>query len=68
MKNIETKEMMKNKLSLLKDERGVTAVEYAIVAVVISGVVIAAYNTALGDAISAAITQVVADITTASSR
>ncbi|PKF78139.1 Flp family type IVb pilin [Vibrio sp. vnigr-6D03] len=48
-----------------KDERGVTAVEYAIIAVVISGIILAAFNSGLGDAISGAIAQISSQLTTA---
>ncbi|WP_317982734.1 Flp family type IVb pilin [Vibrio penaeicida] len=45
-----------------QDERGVTAVEYAIIAVVISGIILAAFNSGLGDAIRSAIENVTSNI------
>ncbi|WP_237324078.1 Flp family type IVb pilin [Vibrio penaeicida] len=48
-----------------QDERGVTAVEYAIIAVVISGIILAAFNSGLGDAIKSAIGQITTQLGTA---
>ncbi|WP_391090548.1 Flp family type IVb pilin [Vibrio sp. NH-UV-68] len=52
------------KMKFSDDIRGVTAVEYAIIAVVMSGVVLAAFqNDALKAAISGALADVTADLT-----
>ncbi|CCN71190.1 Flp family type IVb pilin [Vibrio nigripulchritudo] len=48
-----------------RDERGVTAVEYAIIAVVISGIVLAAFNSGLGGKIQAAMAKVEQNLTDA---
>lgn len=51
------------KMKFEDDIRGVTAVEYAIIAVVMSGVVLAAFqNQALKDAIANALSDVTADL------
>ncbi|BDU36988.1 Flp family type IVb pilin [Vibrio nigripulchritudo] len=49
----------------IKDERGVTAVEYAIIAVVISGLILIAFNSELGEALKGAIEQVKTNLGTA---
>ncbi|CCN46115.1 putative Flp/Fap pilin component [Vibrio nigripulchritudo MADA3029] len=49
----------------IKDERGVTAVEYAIIAVVISGLILIAFNSELGEALKDAIEQVKTNLGTA---
>ena len=49
-----------------KDNRGVTAVEYAIIAVVMSALVLAAFqNDTLRNAVTGAITKVTENLTTA---
>ncbi|WP_407547181.1 Flp family type IVb pilin [Vibrio parahaemolyticus] len=54
-------------IELKKDTRGVTAVEYAIVAVVMSGIVLAVFNNGtLSEAINDAMDAVSANITSAS--
>lgn len=50
----------------MKDRRGVTAVEYAIIAVVMSALVLAAFqNDSLKNAITGALTKVTTNLTTA---
>ena len=54
------------KMKFEDDTRGVTAVEYAIIAVVISALVLAAFQTdALKNAITGALNAVTANLTTA---
>lgn len=54
------------KMKFEDDVRGVTAVEYAIIAVVMSALVLAAFQTdALKNAITGALTAVTDDLTTA---
>lgn len=48
-----------------RDDRGVTAVEYAIIAVVISGIVLAAFNSGLGGEIQKAMTKVQSNLSDA---
>ena len=63
-----TKLVIQTKLALMdfyNDQRGVTAVEYAIIAVAISTIVLAAFNTDLGTALDAAMDRVVENVTPA---
>lgn len=45
-----------------KDERGVTAVEYAIIAVAISAIILAMFNGDLKDALTGAMTKITENI------
>ena len=61
-----TKLVIQTKLALMdfyNDQRGVTAIEYAIIAVAISTIVLAAFNTELGTALNAAMARVVENVT-----
>lgn len=48
--------------SFAADKRGVTAIEYAIIAVAISAIVLAMFNTTLKDALTGAMTKITSNI------
>ncbi|KHD24771.1 fimbrial protein [Vibrio caribbeanicus] len=52
--------------SFKKDERGVTAIEYAIIGVAVSAIVLAMFNTDLSDALKGAMTKITGNIKAAS--
>lgn len=48
--------------SFKKDQRGVTAIEYAIIGVAMSAIVLAMFNTNLKDSLTAAMTKITTSI------
>ncbi|WPC76473.1 Flp family type IVb pilin [Vibrio porteresiae] len=65
MLNTLTTKMYANVVSFLKDQRGVTAIEYAIIGVAMSAIVLAVFNSGLSDSLNSAITAISSNITTA---
>ncbi|MEZ8193857.1 Flp family type IVb pilin [Vibrio cortegadensis] len=63
-----TKLFVKSTLALeefKKDQRGVTAIEYAIIGVAVSAIVLALFNGNLKDALTGAMSQITSNITNA---
>ncbi|MBF9002236.1 MULTISPECIES: Flp family type IVb pilin [Vibrio] len=61
LNNITTK--LCSKISaFIKDQRGVTAIEYAIIGVAISAIVLSVFNSSLGDALTGAMSSITSNI------
>ncbi|WPC76471.1 Flp family type IVb pilin [Vibrio porteresiae] len=52
-------------VSFVQDQRGVTAIEYAIIGVAMSAIVLAVFNSGLSDSLNSAVTTISSNITTA---